>query len=88
LLAVLFLKAIWTVVAKEMKIRFVEDAISRVRYPEPKKNKLRPHRNQYWCLPSVADAEFIAHMEDVLDVYERPYDELHPVVCMDEKPNY
>lgn len=25
-------------------------------------------------------------MEDVLDVYERPYDEKCPVVCMDEKP--
>ena len=25
-------------------------------------------------------------MEDVLDVYERPFDEKHPVVCMDEKP--
>ena len=25
-------------------------------------------------------------MEDVLDVYERPYDGKHPVVCMDEKP--
>lgn len=25
-------------------------------------------------------------MEDVLEVYRRPYDELHPVVCMDEKP--
>lgn len=25
-------------------------------------------------------------MEDVLDVYERPYDESCPVVCMDEKP--
>jgi len=25
-------------------------------------------------------------MEDVLDVYERPYEETHPVVCMDEKP--
>lgn len=25
-------------------------------------------------------------MEDVLDVYERPYDPAHPVVCMDEKP--
>ena len=23
-------------------------------------------------------------MEDVLDVYERPYDPLHPVVCIDE----
>lgn len=25
-------------------------------------------------------------MEDVLDVYELPYDPLRPVVCMDEKP--
>ena len=25
-------------------------------------------------------------MEDVLDVYERPYDPKRPVVCMDEKP--
>ena len=25
-------------------------------------------------------------MEDVLDVYELPYDETYPVVCMDEKP--
>ncbi len=25
-------------------------------------------------------------MEDVLNVYELPYDPLHPVVCMDEKP--
>lgn len=25
-------------------------------------------------------------MEDVLDVYERPYDPKNPVVCMDEKP--
>jgi hypothetical protein len=25
-------------------------------------------------------------MERVLDVYKRPYDELHPVICMDESP--
>ena len=25
-------------------------------------------------------------MEDILEVYSRPYDEKHPVVCMDEKP--
>ena len=25
-------------------------------------------------------------MEDVLDVYELPYDKARPVVCMDEKP--
>ena len=51
-----------------------------------KKKKLRPHKNDYWCLPSKEDTEFIACMEDVLDVYELPYDKKRPVVCMDEKP--
>jgi hypothetical protein len=37
-------------------------------------------------IPPEADAEFVAHMEDVLDVYERPYDPKHPVVNMDEQP--
>jgi hypothetical protein len=30
------------------------------------------------------NAEFVCKMEDVLDVYKRPYNELRPVVCMDE----
>ena len=41
---------------------------------------------QYWVIPPEADAEFTAHMEDVLDVYSRPYDPAVPVVCMDEQP--
>ena len=51
-----------------------------------KKNRLRPHMNNYWCIPSKEDAEFAAFMEDVPDVYELPYDPRRPVVCMDEKP--
>jgi hypothetical protein len=39
-----------------------------------------------WCIPPEQNAAFVACMEDVLDVYERPYDENCPVVCMDEKP--
>ena len=53
---------------------------------EPQKNKPRPHKNDYWCIPSKDDAEFIACLEDVLDVYELPYNPERPVVCMDEKP--
>jgi len=30
-------------------------------------------------------AEFVWRMEDVLDVYARPYDPNHPQVCLDEK---
>ena len=39
-----------------------------------------------WCIPPKQNAEFVAHMEDVLEVYSRPYDPDYPVVCMDEKP--
>jgi len=35
-------------------------------------------------LPEGPSAEFVAAMEDVLDVYHRPYDPAHPMVCMDE----
>ena len=41
-------------------------------YGVPSKNRLRPHCSDYWCIPSIADADFIAAMEDVLDVYECP----------------
>jgi DDE superfamily endonuclease len=41
---------------------------------------------QYWVIPPEADAEFVAHMEEVLDVYARPYDPKQPVLCMDEQP--
>ena len=37
-------------------------------------------------IPPKASGEFVAAMEQVLDVYSRPYDEGHPVVCMDETP--
>jgi len=33
---------------------------------------------------SVPSAQYVAKMEDVLAVYERPYDPKHPVVCIDE----
>ena len=50
------------------------------------KNDLRPHLSEYWCIPPKDDAEFVANMEDVLDVYEQPYDPEYPLWCMDEKP--
>lgn len=31
-----------------------------------------------------ASAEFVCQMEEVLDVYQRPYDPSRPVVCLDE----
>ena len=37
-----------------------------------------------WCIPPKHSAEFVADMEDVLEVYHRPYDPTRPVVCLDE----
>jgi hypothetical protein len=45
---------------------------------------LKPHLRACWCIPPEHSAEFVAAMEDVLDVYCRPYDPARPVVCMDE----
>lgn len=35
-------------------------------------------------MPEAPSADFVAAMEDVLEVYHRPYDPHRPVVCMDE----
>ena len=40
----------------------------------------------YWVIPPEQDAEFVAAMEDVLEVYARPDDPAQPVLCMDEQP--
>lgn len=49
-------------------------------------NELRPHLSEYWCIPPENCAEFVAAMEDVLDIYHLPYNPRFPVWCMDEKP--
>ncbi|MEM7284610.1 MAG: IS630 family transposase [Pseudomonadota bacterium] len=41
---------------------------------------------EYWVIPPETDAEFVAHMESVLDVYAQPYDPARPTLCMDEQP--
>jgi hypothetical protein len=49
-----------------------------------KKNELKPWLSKQWCIPPQHNAEFVWKMEDVLEVYKRPYDPQHPVVCVDE----
>jgi DDE superfamily endonuclease len=50
------------------------------------KNELKPWRKQMWCIPPEQDAAFVCQMEQVLEVYKRPYDPRRPVICMDEQP--
>ena len=37
-------------------------------------------------IPPRENAAFVAHMEDILDLYQQPYDRKRPLVCMDERP--
>jgi transposase len=47
--------------------------------------KLKPWQEKMWCIPAV-NAEYVARLEDVLDLYAAPPDPQHPVVCFDETP--
>ena len=51
---------------------------------DAKKNILKPHLQKQWVIPPDANAAFVAGMEDVLEVYQRPHDPACPVVCVDE----
>jgi transposase len=48
-------------------------------------NHLKPWRKDMWCIPQV-DGEYVARMEDVLDLYAEEPDPKCPVVCFDESP--
>jgi transposase len=48
-------------------------------------NDLKPWRKDMWCIPEV-DADYVARMEDVLDLYAEAPDPQRPVVCFDESP--
>src|SRR5919202_1020007 len=48
-------------------------------------NELKPWRQKMWCVPKI-DGEYVARLEDVLDLYAEPPDPQHPVVCIDESP--
>ena len=50
-----------------------------------KDSDLKPWRQKMWCIPKL-DAEFVARMEDILDLYAEPYNPERPVVSFDEKP--
>ena len=45
----------------------------------------KPWREKMWCVAKL-DKEYIQRMENVLALYEKPYDPNNPVVCIDEKP--
>src|ERR1700721_1927409 len=48
-------------------------------------NGLKPWRKDMWCIPKV-DGEYVARMEDVLDLYAEAPDPDRPGVCFEESP--
>ena len=46
---------------------------------------LKPWQEKMWCIPTVTP-EYVARMEDVLDLYAEAPDPQRPVVCFDETP--
>ena len=78
----------WTLdlIVEEAQKRDLVDDISREQVRIIlQEHDLKPWQEKMWCI-SEMDDEYIAKMEDVLDVYSRPYDPEYPVVCIDEKP--
>jgi len=50
-----------------------------------KKKKIKPHLVKIWCIGKI-NAEFLARMENILQLYRLPYDERFPLICFDERP--
>jgi len=48
-------------------------------------NDLKPWRKDMGCIPKI-DGEYVARMEDVLDLYAETPDPDRPVICFDESP--
>jgi hypothetical protein len=46
---------------------------------------VKPWQRRQWCI-SELNAEFVYHMEDVLELYAEPLEPDFPVVCFDELP--
>ena len=69
---------------KAVELGFVGFHLARNDPPDVKKNELKPWQHDSWCIPEVG-AEFVAPMEDVLDLYEEAYDPRYPTICFDEK---
>lgn len=47
---------------------------------------MKPWKVVSWIIPPKQNSQFVAQMEQVLDIYKRPYNADFPVVCMDESP--
>lgn len=77
----------WTlraIAARSVQLEIVSSVSHETVRTVLKKNKLKPWLKKQWCIGPTGDGNYVYHMEDVLDVYTRPYDSKRPQICMDE----
>ena len=80
-------RAGWTL--KLLADRLVECEIVESISPETVRQTLKKTNSslglkECWCIPPQGSAEFVCAMEDVLEVYQRPYPDNEVLVCLDE----
>ena len=59
-------------------LHFTVNHQHRDRAADTKKNGMTKRKIEYWVIPPEADGEFVAHMEEVLETYEKAYDPADP----------
>lgn len=77
----------WTVrelTTRIIELEIVEEVSRETVRTVMQKNKLKPWQKKEWCIGPVGDGEYVYHMEDVLNVHERPYDAKMPSIGIDE----
>jgi len=73
--------------ASEMvRMDYIDDVSHETVRHVMQENELKPWLKKEWCIPPQQNAEFVYHMEDVLEVYQRPANPRFPLVCFDETP--
>jgi transposase len=73
--------------AREMvRLEYAEEVSHETIRKVLKDNELKPWLRDEWCIPPKSSADFVYHMENVLDLYQRPVDPRFPLVCFDETP--
>jgi transposase len=69
---------------KLVELRYIDGVSYETVRQVLKKNRLKPWLTKRWCIPPEQSGEFVWRMEDILEVYTRPYDPKRPQVCLDE----
>jgi hypothetical protein len=70
---------------KAVELNYI-DSISHETVRRILKKEIKPWQREEWIIPPKQNGNFVANMEKVLEVYNRPFDPQHPVICMDESP--